>query len=364
MRVRFENESYELLPGETLLTGLGRQGVQLPYFCRTGVCQTCLVRATRGQPPARSQAGVAAPWVERGCFLACQCVPDQPLEVERCDVVGTFDSRVARVEALSARVLRVELEVPAGFEYRAGQFLQLERMGGVMRPYSIASLPGSPYLELHVALFPGGAMSEWLQSAAGKPVTLRGPFGECFYLDSEPERPLLLAGTGTGLAPLLGVVRAALAGGPPGADSPVSRQHQQRRPLSVAHAGAAARGGSAAARVRQRARRASARRAPAHAGLAPSALAPAARSTDPERPDRLLRLPRLPVRRSRSGAAAAPARVPVWRSARAHPLRPVREASSRVTSRRGSAPRPRGNDSARAPTPQRSPQSLSVARRR
>jgi CDP-4-dehydro-6-deoxyglucose reductase, E3 len=212
-RVQFENTSYELLPGETLLDGLERQGVQLPSFCRTGVCQTCLVRATSGRPPASSQAGVAATWAERGCFLACQCVPEEPLEVERCDVVGTFGSRVAQVEELSPRVLRVQLEAPAGLQYRAGQFLQVERDGGVLRPYSIASLPGSPYLELHVALLAGGAMSQWLRSAAGQRVTLRGPFGECFYLESEPERPLLLAGTGTGLAPLLGVTRAALAAG-------------------------------------------------------------------------------------------------------------------------------------------------------
>lgn len=212
-RVLFENTSYELLPGETVLAGLERHGVQLPFFCRTGACQACLVRAKSGSPPASSQSGVAATWAERGCFLACQCVPDGPLEVERCDAVGTFASRVTRVEELSARVLRVLLAVPEGFEYRAGQFLQLEREGGVLRPYSIASLPGSPHLELHVALLADGAMSQWLRTATGQPVTLRGPFGECIYLEREPERPLLLAGTGTGLAPLLGVTRAALAAG-------------------------------------------------------------------------------------------------------------------------------------------------------
>jgi len=212
-RVQFEGTSYELLPGETLLAGLERQGVEIPAFCRTGVCQTCLLRATSGRPPASSQAGVAATWAERGCFLACQCVPEGPLAVERCDVLGTFASRVARVEELSPRVLRVELEVPEGFEYRAGQFMQLERPGGVLRPYSIASLPGSPHLELHVALLAGGAMSQWLRTATDQPVTLRGPLGECIYLEREPERPLLLAGTGTGLAPLLGVTRAALAAG-------------------------------------------------------------------------------------------------------------------------------------------------------
>jgi CDP-4-dehydro-6-deoxyglucose reductase, E3 len=169
-----------------------------------------VLRATRGRPPARSRVNLADSWVERGCFLACQCVPEEPLEVELCDVVGRFDSRVTQVEALSPEVLRVELEAPAGLVYRAGQYLHVERQGGVARPYSLASVPGSPGLELHVRRIAGGAMSEWLATALGEPVSLRGPFGECFYFDQEPERPLLLAGAGTGLAPLLGVVRAAL----------------------------------------------------------------------------------------------------------------------------------------------------------
>jgi len=212
-RVHFAGTPYDLLPGETLLGGLARQGVSIPSFCRTGVCQTCIVRATSGQPPRESQVGVAGALVQQGCFLACQCVPDGPLEVELSDAIGSFATRVARVEGLSHQVMRVELEVPEGFTFRAGQFVQLEREGGVTRPYSIASIPGAKRLELHVKLHSGGVMSQWLRWAEKQPITLRGPFGECFYFDNELDRPLLLAGTGTGLAPLLGVTRAALAAG-------------------------------------------------------------------------------------------------------------------------------------------------------
>lgn len=212
-RVTFAGKPYDLLPGETLLGGLARQGVAIPSFCRTGVCQTCLVRATAGQPPPQSQVGVAGALVQQGCFLACQCIPLGPLDVDTTDAIGTFTTRVARVEQLSSQVLLVGLEVPDGFQYRAGQFVQLEREGGVTRPYSIASVSGSPHIELHVRLRSGGVMSQWLRWAIHQPIGLRGPFGECFYFENEPERPLLLAGTGTGLAPLLGVLRSALAAG-------------------------------------------------------------------------------------------------------------------------------------------------------
>jgi ferredoxin-NADP reductase len=68
-------------------------------------------------------------------------------------------------------------------------------------------------LELHVALQPDGRMSQWLAQAQGQCVELRGPLGECCYPAGDHDRPLLLAGTGTGLAPLYAVLRNALQSG-------------------------------------------------------------------------------------------------------------------------------------------------------
>jgi NAD(P)H-flavin reductase len=58
-------------------------------------------------------------------------------------------------------------------------------------------------------------MSGWLftEARAGDAVTIRGPAGDCFYTAGKPDQPLLLAGTGTGLAPLLGIGRDALLQG-------------------------------------------------------------------------------------------------------------------------------------------------------
>jgi CDP-4-dehydro-6-deoxyglucose reductase, E3 len=214
MAITFEGKSFELLPDETVLEGIERQGGNLPSFCRRGVCQTCLVKATHGDVPAFAQKGLKDGLRQKALLLACVCKPVGDLTIVRHLSSERFESRVERVELLSADVLRVLLTAPAGLGYEAGQYLQIERPGdGLARPYSIASLPGAEHIELHVALLPDGAMSGWLRGAVGQHVGLRGPFGECFYLPDEPERPLCLAGTGTGLAPLLGVVRAALAAG-------------------------------------------------------------------------------------------------------------------------------------------------------
>src|ERR1019366_6954129 len=118
-------------------------------------------------------------------------------------------------------------------EYRAGQFVSLFREDGLARSYSLASLPGEGALELHVRKIPGGAMSGWLYSQAlhsqalhsqsldraqpgaqsGVPVWIQGPSGNCFYVPGKADEPLLLAGAGTGLAPLYGIARDALQQG-------------------------------------------------------------------------------------------------------------------------------------------------------
>src|SRR5690606_38488774 len=153
-------------------------------------------------------------WRAQGWFLACLCRPASDLRIARCDATQRFKTQVLEVTRLSAAVLRVQLSRPPGFEYSAGQFIQLLRPAdGLMRPYSLASTAQEALLELHVALLPEGQMSQWLANAAGQHVELRGPFGECFYVPETPPRPLLLAGTGTGLAPLFGVLRTALQAG-------------------------------------------------------------------------------------------------------------------------------------------------------
>lgn len=54
-------------------------------------------------------------------------------------------------------------------------------------------------------------MSDWLcrHLAVGDTLLIEGPSGQCFYMPAL-DQPLLLAGMGTGLAPLYGIVRSAL----------------------------------------------------------------------------------------------------------------------------------------------------------
>ncbi len=212
--IRYAGGEYECGPGETVLDCLLRSGVPLSYSCRSGVCQSCLVKGAQGTIPPRAQEGVKDTLRAQGYFLACRCEPDGDLTVTEGEDQRVA-ARITSVEDLGADVLRVRLAAAPGFEYYAGQYVTLFREDGLARSYSLASLPAEPELEMHIRLIPGGAMSEWLRggAATGASVAIQGPSGNCFYLSGRPEEPLLLAGTGTGLAPLCGIARDALGQG-------------------------------------------------------------------------------------------------------------------------------------------------------
>jgi NAD(P)H-flavin reductase len=169
------------------------------------------MRAQRGAVPPRAQEGLKPSWKTRGLFLPCVCVPTGDLVIVDADAVESHAGRIESVQSMAPGVLRVTIAVADGPSIRRGQFVSLVRpRDGLARPYSIADVRLGGRLELHVAVVRHGRMSQWLRDAAGETVHVRGPCGDCHYQADSLEQPLLLAGTGTGLAPLLGVVREAL----------------------------------------------------------------------------------------------------------------------------------------------------------
>ena len=211
-RVHWDGVWRELAPQESVLDGLLRNGITIPFSCKAGSCGSCMVRCDSGELPPRAQSGLKESWKQQGYFYACVCVPEGDLEVAPLGAGARASARIAAICDLSASVKEVRLEVEGSLDFRAGQYITLTR-NEVSRSYSIASLPSDGYLSLHVRKIPQGKMSGWVHDHAqpGDVVSIMGPFGECFYVPGQPERPLLLAGTGTGLAPLWGVVQDALA---------------------------------------------------------------------------------------------------------------------------------------------------------
>lgn len=213
--IQYEGQSYTLLENESVLDALLRNGIAATHSCKAGACGSCLMRAASGPVPATAQLGVKDSLRVQGYFLACVCHPVAALELAGRGTEAERGARIVGMDLLSADVLRVRLRCDSPIDFRSGQFVSIVRGDGLARSYSIASLPHEGDLELHVRKIVGGRMSGWLHDEAqmGDRVSIIGPTGDCFYVPGSVEQPLLLVGTGTGLAPLYGILRDALQQG-------------------------------------------------------------------------------------------------------------------------------------------------------
>ncbi|MFY9259759.1 MAG: 2Fe-2S iron-sulfur cluster-binding protein [Gallionella sp.] len=197
---------------ENVLDAMLRNGVNMPFSCRNGVCHVCLQRCTEGEIPPLAQNGLRPELREQGYFMTCKCIPLSDMTI--VPPSGLYTTTLMHHKALlSPHVCQLLIEPPQDFTYRAGQFINVRNPNGVARSYSLASLPATDYfLELHIQRKSDGEMTPWIFDTlqAGDEIEIQPAEGECCYADQTHAHPLLLIGTGTGLSPLLGIVRDAL----------------------------------------------------------------------------------------------------------------------------------------------------------
>jgi ferredoxin-NADP reductase len=145
----------------------------------------------------------------------------------RAAVLGRLSWRVAELAAVrdetpTARTL--VLAVPGWPGHQPGQHVDVRLTAAdgysAQRSYSIASAGGQqgavPSLELTVQRLADGEVSPYLTQtlAVGDPLELRGPIGGWFVWDTAGGQPVLLVAGGSGIVPLMAMIRArAVAGG-------------------------------------------------------------------------------------------------------------------------------------------------------
>lgn len=210
----YKGKTYQCRPDETILDALMRQGVEMAFSCRNGICHVCLHRCTKGVVPDDATKGILPDLQSRGYFLPCKCTPTTAIEIEPPIADDLYTpATVYEKEMLSPDICRLLLEPVSMPAYHSGQFINLRNADGVVRSYSLASVPGQDYfLEIHVKRKKNGTLSNWIldELQVNDEIEIQGPQGECFYVPGDETGNLLLVGTGTGLAPLIGIVRDAL----------------------------------------------------------------------------------------------------------------------------------------------------------
>ena len=211
---------------QTILDACLRNGIWLPHSCTHGTCGTCKAELLDGDVDHGDASAFALMDFERdeGKLLLCQACPRGDVTIEGDveteeglefapvrDFVGTVTE--LRDIARETRLVRLELNGPMAFA--PGQYVSITVPGrGVTRTYSMANPPAQDTtVELNIRRTPGGAASDgWVFAtlAVGDRVELSGPYGRFVLRPARPEPAIMIAG-GTGLAPILSMIRHTLA---------------------------------------------------------------------------------------------------------------------------------------------------------
>jgi ferredoxin-NADP reductase len=134
----------------------------------------------------------------------------------RAAVLGRLNWLIAEVVDVAVetpRVKTITFDVPGWRGHRAGQHVDVRLTAEdgyqAQRSYSVASAPDDTRIELTVERLADGEVSPYLtdELRADDQIELRGPVGGYFVWEPSQGGPLLLVGGGSGVVPLMAMIR-------------------------------------------------------------------------------------------------------------------------------------------------------------
>jgi ferredoxin-NAD(P)+ reductase (naphthalene dioxygenase ferredoxin-specific) len=215
------NRVIRVQAGTNLLKALQDAQVPMSYSCMAGRCGTCRCRVLDGEVMEGVGEQQSPLNGEKGYVLACQTYVTEPctIEIPEPDEVVVHPARIVKatvvaIEDLTHDIKRLVLRPAKPVEFSPGQYVQLQFTPEHARPYSMAGLGSDGLFEFHVRLVADGRVTSYIanQLQVGDAVKVSGPLGSA-YLRRKHEGPMLCVAGGTGLAPILAILRGAIAQG-------------------------------------------------------------------------------------------------------------------------------------------------------
>ncbi|MDN0082204.1 CDP-6-deoxy-delta-3,4-glucoseen reductase [Crenobacter sp. SG2305] len=210
---------------ETILDAALRHSVGLPYGCRDGACGACKGKVVEGQieQGAHQAKALSEQEAAQGLALFCCAKPQGDVTIEVREVTGVGDIQIktlpCRVESIEkvhdVAILKLKLPVSERLQFRAGQYIDILMRDGKKRSFSIANAPhDDAFIELHIRNQPGGSFSEYVFNTMKEREIMRfkGPMGT-FFLREDSDKPIVFIASGTGFAPIKGIIEHAIYSG-------------------------------------------------------------------------------------------------------------------------------------------------------
>lgn len=212
---------------ENLIDAAAKADITLPSACLSGGCGTCSGTCTKGdyEMGAHAENALSPEAAKDGGILMCCTHPKGDMEVDvpadlahiTSGPVPELECEVIALEDLGGQVVRLELKaLSGGATFEPGQYMELVIPGTeTSRAYSLSNAPNwDGTFEFLIRLQPEGKFSTWLKDVAkvGDAIHTRGPQGT-FVLQAGTLNPRRFVAGGTGLAPMLSMLRQMAAFG-------------------------------------------------------------------------------------------------------------------------------------------------------
>lgn len=221
--IQSSGHTFEVLPSQTLLEAAVEAGINMPYGCRSGACGSCKGKVISGKVMHDDYLGGAMSDEElaAGSALFCCARPLEDLVIECREAAGAggvkpriLPARVSKKERISGDVVSLHLQLPSSERllFLPGQYIEFILKNGKRRAFSIANAPHNEFgLELHLRLVKGGEFTEYVFNELQEKAIMRieAPFGS-FYLREDSDKPIIFVATGTGFAPIKGIIEHML----------------------------------------------------------------------------------------------------------------------------------------------------------
>lgn len=215
--------SFAVTEGERILTAATAAGVWLPFECGWGSCGTCKMTLVDGKVETLfAEAPAISPRdARRSRILACQTTPTtdlvvKPTWVETAPREGRATQRCEAVltdrDEIGPAIFRLRFELDRFASFHEGQHAVIDLGGGLRRCYSMSNRPGTTGVEFIMKRYAGHIGSQAVSALApGIVVRLELPYGDMWIRDSTA--PVCMVAGGTGIAPILGMLRRLAADG-------------------------------------------------------------------------------------------------------------------------------------------------------
>lgn len=214
---------FEVIEGERILTAALRAGVWVPFECGWGSCGSCKMTLVEGDVETlfADAPSISPRDARRARTLACQSTAKsdlvvKPTWVEAAPRDGLNTERYRAVlterDEIGPGIFRLRFTGDRTVSFYEGQHAIVDLGTGLRRCYSMSNRPGSAEIEFIMKRYPGRVGSEAVSALTpGELVHIEMPYGDMWIRDSAA--PVCLVAGGTGVAPILGMLRRLAADG-------------------------------------------------------------------------------------------------------------------------------------------------------